>query len=240
MKVWQWKQINKAIAEGFISRMILFVSILTETPEEEIELLPSSELIKRFKTIQHLGQVHDNNKDVIDLGIELSFIPFKQLTFGQFIDLETMVSDDWEGNFCKIVASIYLHSEGGGLYETKPEPYEHINVSRRAELIEECEISDVYGAVQKYLKWRQTFFSSYELFADPFEGMDENNEEDKQVIEQEKKRLQNSGDQWMNILNTLTDNDVTKFEDVLRMNVYLVFNQLTHLKSVTKNNLSTL
>ena len=87
MKVWQWKQINKAIAEGFISRMILFVSILTETPEEEIETLPSSELIKRFKTIQHLGQVHDNNKDVIDLGIELSFIPFKQLTFGQFIDL---------------------------------------------------------------------------------------------------------------------------------------------------------
>jgi len=98
----------------------------------------------------------------------------------------------------------------------------------------------VYGAVQKYLKWRQTFFNSYELFADPFEGMDESNAEDKEVIEQEKKRLQNSGDQWMNILNTLTDNDVTKFEDVLRMNVYLVFNQLTHFKSVTKNNLSTL
>jgi len=240
MKVWQWKQINKVLTDGFISRMILFVSILTETPEEEVELLPSSELIKRFKTIQHLGQVSEQEKKRINIGIDLDLINFASLTFGQFIDLETMVSEDWEGNFCKIVASIYLHSEGGELYEKKPEPYEHINVAYRAELIEECEISDVYGAVQKYLKWRQTFFNSYELFADPFDGLDENNEDDKQVIEQEKKRLQNSGDQWMNILNSLTDNDVTKFEDVLRMNVYLVFNQLTHLKSVTKNSLSTL
>ena len=240
MKVHQWQQLRLPIDSGLFSRMIVFVSVLKELPIEDVESMGQRELIAHFKDVQYLARVSEKENKQINIGIDLQLINFSLLTFGQFIDLETMVSEDWEANFCKIVASIYLHSEGGGLYEAKPEPYEHINVMHRAQLIEECERSEVYGAVQKYLKWRQTFFNSYELFADPFEGMDINNAEDKAIIEEEKKRLKNSGDQWMNILNTLTDRDVTKFEDVLRMNVYLVFNQLTQLKSGTKNNPHTL
>lgn len=240
MKVYQWQQLRLPVDSGLFSRMIIFVHVLKDIPIEDVESMRQKELISHFKEVQHLARVSEHESKQINIGIELQLIDFSQLTFGQFIDLETMVSEDWESNFCKIVASIYLHSEGGGLYETKPEPYEHINVAHRAELIEDCEISDVYGAVQKYLKWRQTFFNSYDLFADPFEGVDMDDPENQQIIQEEKKRVENSGNMWMDILNALSDNDITKFESILRLNVYLVFNQLQHLKNRTKSNVPTL
>jgi hypothetical protein len=243
MKVWQWQELNKPIDEGFFSRMILFVSILTETPEDEIESLPSSELIKRFKTIQHLGQVHDNNKEVIDLGIDLKLIPFEQLTLGQFIDCEILVSDGFHKNFCKLIATIYLHSKGGDLYELEYEPFSKVNVKGRALLIEDLEINDVLGAGNKYLKWRESFFQSYDIFKDPLEGVDEDGAtpEELQIIKEEKVKIeQDKESQWMNIVNILTSGDLTKFETVLNQNVYLAFNQLTYINAQTKQPVPTL
>jgi hypothetical protein len=243
MKVWQWQELNKPIDEGFFSRMIRFVSILTETPEDEIETLPTKELIKQFKSIQHLGQVHDNNKDVIDLGIDLKLVPFEHLTLGQFIDCEILVSDGFHKNFCKLIATIYLSATGGDLYELEYEPFSKVNVTGRALLIEDLEINDVLGAGNKYLKWRETFFQSYDIFQDPLEGVDEEGAtpEELQIIKDEKEKIEKDKEsQWMNIVNVLASGDLTKFETVLNQNVYLAFNQLTYLNAQTKQHKPTL
>ena len=234
MTVSQWQQLRLPIESGLFSRMIAFVSVLKDIPIEQVHAMGQRELVSHFKDIQHLGRVSEQESKTINIGVDLELIDFSLLTFGQFIDLETMVSKDWEANFCKIVASIYLRSEGGGLYESKPEPYENINIAYRAELIESVLISDVYGSVMKYLKWREKFFNSYKVFKDPFEGVDMEAAENQELIAEEKKRIEQSGDQWMNILNTLSNQDLTKFESILRMNVYLVFNQLEHINSETK------
>lgn len=234
MKVYQWQQLSQGYQGGFYSRMITFVSALKDIDIQEVEGMSRVQLIEHYKQVEHLARVSEQNKTQINIGIDLNFVDFSQLTLGQFIDLENDVSNDFHGNFCKIIARLYLACVGGELYELKPEPYENINVEYRAQLIEELHISDVYGAAVKYMNWRQKFFDSYSVFKDPFEGVDLNDPENQAIIHEEKQRIQSGGDMWMNLLNRLSDNDVTKFESILRMNLFLVFNQLEHLNAETK------
>jgi hypothetical protein len=118
-----------------------------------------------------------------------------------------------------------------------------VNVKGRALLIEDLEINDVLGAGNKYLKWRESFFQSYDIFKDPLEGVDEEGAtpEELQIIKEEKVKIeQDKENQWMNIVNILTSGDLTKFETVLNQNVYLAFNQLTYLNAQTKQTVPTL
>jgi hypothetical protein len=243
MKVWQWQELNKPIDTGFFSRMIRFVSILTETPEGEIETLPTKQLIESFKTVQHLGQINDNNKEVINIGIELHLVPFSELTLGQFIDLETLVTEGYQENLCKIVSTLYLQKSGGGFYENEFEPFGKVNVNTRALSVEDLDINEVLGAVNKYLAWRETFFASYDIFKDPLEDVDETNAtpEELKIIQEEKEKIEQAkGTQWINIINALSATDMTKFETILNTNVYLAFNQLTYINNQTKQSVSTL
>jgi hypothetical protein len=95
-------------------------------------------------------------------------------------------------------------------------------------------VNQIYGACKKYLKFRETFFDSYELFKDPFEGVDVNNLTDEERIEYEKEikeREKQNKNQWLTMLNILSDGDVTKFDSILDSNLFLTFNQLSYKKS---------
>jgi hypothetical protein len=46
-----------------------------------------------------------------------------------------------------------------------------------------------------------------------------------------KTRAKQGENQWMVVLNMLSDFDITKFNQVLDQNLYLAFNQLSYIKS---------
>lgn len=192
---------------------------------EDVEDLPIDEVWKLYGEVSKNVTIHENNLSVLPLELPLQLIPFDQLTFGQFIDLETYVTDNWRDKFCEIIATIYLNCTGGEWHDLQPEPFKDVNIKYRVKQLQDIEINHVYGAVQKYLKWRITFFKSYGLIDDPSETPDPLEDDEPQ---------EEKPNSWMDILNELSNKDVTKFDKILETNVHLIYNQLIHIKNQTK------
>jgi hypothetical protein len=114
------------------------------------------------------------------------------------------------------------------------EDYSLVNVDYRAELISDIPVNQIYGACKKYLKFRDNFFDSYEIFSDPLSDVDPSklDEEELYIYNEEMKEREKQGsNQWLTILNILSENDLTKFDQILKQNLFLTFNQLSWLKS---------
>lgn len=206
---------------GFFERAIHLVSVLHDIPLEDVEDMDAPMVYKLLNEVRHETEIHDNN--VTKFG-EYNLVKFEQITFGQFIDLETWVTNSWHDNFSKIVAALYLKSN-----------YNGDEITARESEIDEMEVNLFYGAVRKYLSWRVTFYEAF--------GLWESKEEQEQIDPYEDEPNEPKPyqpNQWLSLLNTLTDNDITKFEQVMALNVYLVYNQLTYLRNQTKSDVPTL
>ena len=238
LKVRQYQELHEDKAESVFYEMIHFVSVANDLDPLEVEDWDSFELIEAYDSVKNLTKFSTKPVERIEVeSTPLELIPFQMLTLGQFIDLETMVNDSFFNNIHKIAATIYLRMEGGGMVELKPERYADINLDYRGQLIQELPAQMVVGACNKYLDFRQNFFNSYDIFQDPFEGVDiENMDDEERTIYEEEKREheKRGGNQWSDILNILSQNDITKFPQVLETNLFMAFNQVTWLKSNEK------
>lgn len=238
LKVRQYQELHEGKAESVFYEMIHFVSVANDLDPLEVEEWDSFELIDAYDSVKNLTKFSTKPVERIEIkGVQLELIPFHMLTLGQFIDLETMVNDSFFNNLHKIAATIYLRMEGGGMVEVKPERYAEINIDYRSGLIQELPAQMVVGACNKYLDFRQNFFNSYDIFQDPFEGVDINNmdDEERAIYEEEKREHEKrGGNQWSDVLNVLSHNDITKFPQVLETNLFMAFNQVTWIKSNEK------
>ena len=230
----QYREIRAYEGGGLFDKMIHIVAVYKNLDSFEVQEWNESKLIREYKAIEPLTDVSNNYQNCITIDdVELSLIDFKTLTLGQWIDIESMVSDNYIENLSGIAASIYLNNTGGGMYSDKWENYGDININYRANKIDQIDVQSVLGACHKYLKFRENLFESYELFDDPLKDVnpDELSEEELIIYNEEKKQRENGAkNQWSKMLNILTNNDVTKFADVLKLNLFLTLNQVTHLK----------
>jgi hypothetical protein len=210
----QYQELHEDRVESLFYEMIHFVSVVNDLDPLEVEEWDSFKLIDEYDNVKNATKFSTKPVDYIEIeGVQLQLIPFHLLTLGQFIDLETMVNDSFFNNLHKIAASIYLQMEGGGMVELKPERYADINIDYRSELIQELPAFSVVGACNKYIEFRQNFFNSYDIFQDPFEGVDINtmDDEERAIYEEEKRAHEKrGGNQWSDILNVLSKNDITK------------------------------
>jgi hypothetical protein len=235
LKTHQYRQINSENVQGVFDKMIHLVSIIQDLDPLEVGEWTTIKLIKEYNKIQSSLVVSERHSNTITIDeYQLSFIDLNTLKLGQFIDLEQLVSNGFTENLNKIAATIYLHFEGGGMFELIPENYGKINVEYRSQLIDELPINSIFGACKKYISWREKFFNAYDIFTDPLEGADPSKMDDEELAiynEEVERRKKSGSNQWETLLNALTNNDITKFDSVLDMNVYLAFNQITFLKN---------
>lgn len=235
----QYREINALSDGGVFEKMIHAVSVIKGIDEYEVQEWDSSKLVSQYQEVEKQLLVSNTYSNKIEIeGLELQLMNFQMLTLGQWIDLETWVSDDYIGSLNKMAACFYLNHEGGGLYADKVEPYGKINVSYRAELIDELPAQQVVGACAQYLKFRKNLFDSYDIFNNPYEGVniEELDEEEKAIYQEEqRKRERGAVNQWETMLNLLSNNDSSRFDDHLRQNVFLQLNQVTYLKSLKSN-----
>lgn len=231
----QYKEINSETLEGVFDKMIHLVSIVDDLDPLDVQEWRVDKLVNAYSVAQTKVKISDRYSESITIDdVTLKLQPFSKLTLRQFINLEEYVSKGFTPNISQIAASIYLAESGGGMYDVITEDYKNVNVDYRSELIDELPINHILGACKKYNKFRETFFNSYELFSDPYADVkvEELNEEEKAEYELEMKTRAKQGDnQWMVVLNMLSDFDITKFNDVLDQNLYLAFNQLSYIKS---------
>lgn len=219
--------------------MIHYVSVINDIDHREVENYDSKKLIKNFKNCRKQLIISGKYRNKIEVeNTELSLINFNHIKLGQFIDIESYINNGYIDNLHLITSCLYLRIEGGGMYEMKPEPIGEVNKKYRGQKIQSLPVSYILGACNQYLQFRLKFFDSYSVFQDPFEDVDENEmtEEELQLLEEEKTQMEKDRKtQWIRILNTLTDNDMTKFEHVLDQNLFFVFNQYEFIRAQKRN-----
>lgn len=128
-------------------------------------------------------------------------LKFKDMTLGQFIDLETYIGLDVKKTIVEIVNTLY-----------------------EDEITDETPISEIWGALTSYMNYRKLLFTQYEAL---FGG----GGDDDEVIEDTQSKPHNIARQWYNTIMFVADDDLIKANQVVERPVVEVFNYLAYRKT---------
>ena len=204
------------------------LSALTDSNISEFEELDIDELTvltEQIKWIQSEPSKRYKNK--LDKYV---LKPFSKLTLGEFIDLEHYFSNNYLDHFCHILALLYRRTSKNVYGDDIIEPYEY-SPRDRLDWYLDYKITDVYGLIPEYLKYRENFTNTYtnllvDVVADD-EVLDDADEIKEQKREQEKQKFA-----WESTIMALCNDDLSKFNSILDMSVVLVFNILGMKKTL--------
>lgn len=210
-------------ANGYNSDML---AILTEMSYDEIDELDLDEMIKivaQFKWT--LSQPSKQYKHEL-LGMKIK--PLSKLCLFEYIDLDYYFNDNYHTNLDKICAILYRQSNVNEWGELVLEPYEY-DIHVRAEKFLDLPITEVYGIVAEFLKFKENFLDVYSNLFN--EAEDELTEDDKAAMEPDEikeveKEVKNNKWSWERMIYGLTNGDITKTEAVGALPLTYVFNIL--------------
>ena len=204
------------------------LSALTDSDISEFEELDIDELGKMTEQIKWIHSDPSRRyKNKLDKYV---LKPFSKLTLGEFIDLEHYFSNNYLDHFCHILALLYRRTSKNVYGDDIIEPYEY-SPRDRLDWFLDYPITDVYGLIPEYLKYRENFTNTYtNLLVDVVpddEVLDDADEIKEQKREQEKQKFA-----WESTIMALCNDDLSKFNDILDMSVVLVFNILGMKKTL--------
>lgn len=219
---------------SIIDKIIHHISVIENIdPNELYNIDDEDELLERYKKISWIYKpINDSeSKEKIE---EHKLIPFTHLSLGEFIDLESYISSDFTQNIPKICSVLWREYEKKYHKIYEYDDYDTLNIDERSNYIKNnFYINDVMGHINSYLKFRENLFNSYSIFntSNEEEDIDFENlskEERKIVLEELKKKEERrkNGNIWLDILYRLSDGDITKFDDILSINIFMVLNTL--------------
>ena len=192
---------------------------------EELDIDELGELTKQIKWINSDPSRRYKNK--LDNYV---LKPFSKLSLGEFIDLEHYFSNNYLDHFCHILALLYRRTSKNVYGDDVIEPYEY-SPRDRLDWYLEYPITDVYGLIPEYLKYRENFTNTYtNLLVDVV--ADDEVLEDADEIKEQKKEQEKQKFAWESTIMALCNDDLSKFNDILKMPVVLVFNILGMKKTL--------
>lgn len=150
--------------------------------------------------------------------------PMNDLTLGEFIDLEYYFTQDYIKNLPNICALLYRIPEivEDGVvakWETT-----NFKASSRAHYFLEQPITKVYGILTEYIKFRDQFINSHSnLMTEDIEDDLSDIDDPEERKEAEKKKAFNKWG-WEQLIWSMCNGDLTKYEQVIQMKLILVFN----------------
>ena len=202
------------------------LSIITNEPTEDIEDLDIDELNALVDQCKWaLSQPSNKFKSEL-LGMKIK--PFNKLCLYEYIDLDYYFNDNYLTNLDKICAILYRQSKVNEWGEVVLETYDY-DIHLRADKFLDLPITEVYGIVNEFLKFRDNFLEVYKnLFG---EAEDELTAEDKAAmdpdeIKEVEKEVKNNKWSWEHMIYGLTNGDITKSEAVGSLPLTYVFNML--------------
>ena len=192
---------------------------------EELDIDELGELTKQIKWVQSdPSRRYKNNLDKYVLK------PFTKLTLGEFIDLEHYFSNNYLDHFCHILALLYRRTSKNVYGDDIIEPYEY-SPRDRLDWFLDYPITQVYGLIPEYLKFRENFTNTYtNLLVDVV--TDDEVLEDVEEIKEQKREQEKQKFAWESTIMSLCNDDISKFNDVLNTSVVLVFNILGMRKTL--------
>jgi len=192
---------------------------------EELDIDELSELTSQIKWINSEPSKRYKNK--LDKYV---LKPFTKISLGEFIDLEHYFSNNYLDHFCHILALLYRRTSKNVYGDDIIEPYNY-SPSDRLDWYLDYKITDVYGLIPEYIKFRENFTNTYtNLLVDVVP--DDEVLEDADEIKEQKREQEKQKFAWESTIMALCNDDLSKFNDILDMSVVLVFNILGMKKTL--------
>jgi len=209
------------------------LSILSNEPMEVIEDLDVDELTQLIKDNKWCASEPSKRYKHEMLGMK--FKPFSKLTLYEYIDLDYYFVNDYIGNLANICAICYRQTRVNEWGEEILEPYD-FDCTLRAEKFYDLPVTDVYGVLHEFIKYRDNFLKNYEnLFSgeldEELSNEERNNMDAEEVKEIEKEQAQAKWS-WEQTIYGLTKGDITKSEKVGALPLIYVFNILAMKKEL--------
>lgn len=243
VKLYQFKELRALKdAGGFFNIQLETLAILADVSTDEIEELTLEEIAELFKSVKWVLNEPKKglfNELLID-GQTYHLQPFKKLTLDEFIDLEYFLSNDYLVHISHIVSVFWRRTRLDEWENVHFEPY-IFSPFERHEQFDDVEITKVYGILNEYLKYRESFMQKYAaLFNSDDEPDDEKlDPKDFDSIEEYKDELKAQEDSkkarkwgWESLIYDLCEGDFTKIKAVGELPLILVFNMLAMRKEM--------
>ena len=204
------------------------LSALTDSNISEFEELDIDELTVLTEQIKWINSEPSKRyKNKLDKYV---LKPFTKISLGEFIDLEHYFSNNYLDHFCHILALLYRRTSKNVYGDDIIEPYNY-SPSDRLDWYLDYKITDVYGLIPEYLKYRENFTNTYtNLLVDVV--TDDEVLEDADEIKEQKREQQKQKFAWESTIMALCNDDLSKFNSILDMSVVLVFNILGMKKTL--------
>ena len=229
ISVEQFLEIRRLSSEdGMFNYQIDVLSALTDSDISEFEELDIDELTVLTEQIKWINSEPSKRyKNKLDKYV---LKPFTKISLGEFIDLEHYFSNNYLDHFCHILALLYRRTSKNVYGDDIIEPYNY-SPSDRLDWYLDYKITDVYGLIPEYIKFRENFTNTYtNLLVDVVP--DDEVLEDADEIKEQKREQEKQKFAWESTIMALCNDDLSKFNDILDMSVVLVFNILGMKKTL--------
>jgi hypothetical protein len=216
--------------EGLFNHNIDVLCTLTDSYPEDFDDAELHEVAEWFKDLQWLySEPTKNHSDCVG---KFHLKPMNELTLGEFIDLEYYFTQDYIKNLPNICALLYRIPEivEDGVvvkWETT-----NFKASARAHYFLEQPITKTYGILTEYIKFRDQFISSHSnLMTEDVEDDLTDIDDPEERKEAEKQKASNKWG-WEQLIWSMCNGDLTKYDQVINMKLILVFNFLAMRKEL--------
>lgn len=221
----QFRQLRALRPSDFESVVDYQIELLGSVTDEDYEVIEDLSLIELSNYVKELRwlKAEPHSKHISLVG-EFRFIANRQLTWGQFIDLEHYCGQGYFEHIttiCGIFARKVQEDEWG---QTVIEPYSYDPIER-GKVFEQLPITYVYGVLSGYLTYRKNVMKKYEHLFEPElpEQDEEMDAEDRKAEEQAKRFARWS---FESVTLQLAGGDVTKLDEIFNMKLIKVLNLL--------------
>jgi len=243
VKLYQFKELRELKdSEGFFNTQLETLAILLDVPSDELEELSLDEIGELFKSVKWVlsepKKAHAS--EVIIDGDTYILKPFKKLTLDEFIDLNYFLTNDYLKHISHIVSVFYrrIKTDNWGNIEFEPYIFNPFDVFDK---FDDLNITQVYGLIPEFLKWRDDFLKKYEnLFNQDDDEDDEpldvkefdSLEEYKESLKAQEQAKKSKKWGWESLLFDLCEGDLTKIKAVGELPLIFVFNMLSMRKEM--------
>ena len=203
------------------------LAIICNEPSEFIEDLDIDELNAYVDECKWaLSQPSNKYKHEL-LGMKVK--PLSKLCLYEYIDLDYYFTNNYIKNLANICAILYRQTKTNEWGEEIIEPYE-FDCTIRSDRFLDLPITDVYGIISEFLKFRENFLKTYQnLFQgeEPPELTPEAKAElTPEELKEEEEEKKDSKWSWERMIYGLCNNDLTKSDKIGGLSLTYVFNMM--------------
>ena len=203
------------------------IAIICNEPSEAIEDMDIDDLLKLVAQCKWSTSQPPNKYKTELLGMKVK--PFNKLCLYEYIDLDYYFTNNYITNLANICGILYRQTKINEWGEEIIEPYEY-DCTIRADKFLDLPITDVYGIINEFLKFRENFLNTYKnLFngEEPPELSEEQKEElTPEELKEEEADKKDAKWSWERMVYGLCNNDLTKSDKIGGLPLTYVFNML--------------